>query len=78
MKRTLPNLILKDLTAGQSTASSLAGRLAKPTEQITTILTNLERQDLVEPRPITRGLTAYRITLAGRQTISPPQTTSTP
>jgi predicted ArsR family transcriptional regulator len=78
MSRSLTTLILHDLAIGQATAASIADRMRKPAAQIAAILVNLAREELVEPRPIGNCLTAYRLTLSGREAITAKKTQTTP
>lgn len=64
--------ILQDLTAGQSTASSIAGRLDLHQEAAAIILKRLETEGLITSFQITTprsstGLCVFRLTTAGHE-----------
>lgn len=63
--------ILRDLLAGQSTADSLAPRCKLSTEKATAILVTLKREGKLTSEPIAglQNLHAYRITLAGKDSL---------
>lgn len=49
---TIEQQILRDLSIGRSTASSIAGRIKLSEEAVTVILKRLEKSNQVETRPL--------------------------
>lgn len=65
-----PDSILVDLSIGQSTADSIAGRLRVPTLVIEAMLKRHQADGLVATKPIADGtLTAWHLTYEGKQTV---------
>jgi DNA-binding IscR family transcriptional regulator len=58
---SLEKHILADLSAGQSTADSIAGRLEKPEEMITTILKRMVKDGILTTTTILDRLTVYKL-----------------
>jgi len=66
MDQTLDGKILEDLKIGQTTVSSLAGRLGKTDNAILARLAIMEKNEQVEKKTITGscgGLTVWRLTI---------------
>jgi len=65
--------ILRDLLAGQSTADSLAPRCNLSTVKAIAHLLTLKRDGMVTSEPVygLKNLHAYRITLAGKESLKP-------
>lgn len=68
---TLEVKILRDLRAGQSTADSIAGRLAVPTQGIESVLKRQLAAGHVTTALIGGRLIVYQITDRGRGRIDP-------
>ena len=65
---TTPNAILRDLTAGQSTADSIAGRLRIPSLVIEAMLKRHQADGLCGTREVSDGtLTVWHLTELGLQ-----------
>jgi DNA-binding HxlR family transcriptional regulator len=65
--------ILRDLSAGPTTADSLAPRVRLQTEAAAIILARLQREGKVSSEPLAKieSLLVYRLTVLGKEAIVP-------
>ena len=74
---TVRNLILRDLLNGQSTVSAFAQRYGLDAAEVRTACDDLELDLLVESSDISKTITVFRLTRAGRDHAAGIQTKST-